>query len=117
MARSPQSRRRRPRSLLGGRPNEPLVVRYGPARTSAAGAAPPVGRAGPPPRRRRGARPLPAAPLLAGLLVGLVLAALASPSRSTTLSAPPAAAALVATPGQLTGLALGEDRLPDCAAV
>jgi beta-N-acetylhexosaminidase len=64
-------------------------------------------------RRRVGRRP--AAPLLAGLVVGLVLAAvLATPDRP---SAPPTQAALVASPGALTGLALGDDRLPDCTAV
>jgi beta-N-acetylhexosaminidase len=53
-------------------------------------------------------------------VVGLVLAALAIPGVARTFSPPPAAAALVAGPAegqQLTGLALGDDRLPDCAAV
>ncbi len=50
-------------------------------------------------------------------MVGLVLAAVATPTPQTGISAPPATAALLATPGQLTGLALGDDRLPDCAPV
>ncbi len=73
-----------------------------------------LSRVGAATRRAIGRRP--AAPLLAGLVVGIVLAAaLATPGRP--VSAPPAQAALVASPGELTGLALGDDRLPDCTAV
>ncbi len=56
-------------------------------------------------------------PLLAAVVMGLVLAAVVGPFHAPTLNAPPATAALVATPDQLTGLALGDDRLPDCSAV
>ncbi len=67
------------------------------------------------PRRfRLGRRPL--VPLLVAVAVGLVAGLLVVlPSRSPTGTAP-AQAALVA-PGQLTGLALGDDRLPDCTPV
>ncbi len=59
----------------------------------------------------------PAAPLLAGLVVGIVLAVLVvAPARPVGTPAP-AQAALVAAPGEVTGLALGDDRLPDCAPV
>lgn len=68
------------------------------------------------PGRRRRRRRRPAAPLLAGLIVGILIAALATPIR-TTIIPPSTTAALVATPGRLTGLALGDDRLPDCAPV
>src|SRR5204863_21545 len=43
------------------------------------------------------------------------LALLVIPTRNSS-TAPPAQAALVA-PGQVNGLALGDDRLPDCASV
>ena len=53
--------------------------------------------------------------LVLGLAVVLGLALLVVPTRSSS-TAPPAQAALVA-PGQVNGLALGDDRLPDCAPV
>ena len=69
----------------------------------------------PAPRRFRLGR-RPAVPLVIGLVIAIGAALLvALPSRSPT-GAPPAQAALVA-PGQVTGLALGDDRLPDCAPV
>lgn len=61
-----------------------------------------------------GLRRRPVASLVLGLVVLLGLAALVLvPTRA---SAPPSQAALVA-PGQVSGLALGDDRLPDCAPV
>ena len=69
----------------------------------------------PAPRRFRLGR-RPAVPLVVALVVGIGLALLAVlPTRPQT-GAPPAQAALVA-PGQVTGLALGDDRLPDCTPV
>jgi beta-N-acetylhexosaminidase len=67
-----------------------------------------------PHRFRLGRRP--AVPLVVALVVGIGLALLAVlPTRPQT-GAPPAQAALVAS-GQVTGLALGDDRLPDCTPV
>jgi beta-N-acetylhexosaminidase len=54
--------------------------------------------------------------LLGGLVVVIVLAVLVVFPTRTPNSAAPAQAALVA-PGQVSGLALGDDRLPDCAPV
>jgi beta-N-acetylhexosaminidase len=68
-------------------------------------------------RRLLGTPRRPALPLLASLSIGLVLAVVLGPFHAPTLKAPPATAALVATSDQLTGLALGDDRLPDCSAV
>jgi beta-N-acetylhexosaminidase len=69
----------------------------------------------PAPRRSRLGRRT-AVPLVVALVVGIGLALLAVlPTRPQT-GAPPAQAALVA-PGQVTGLALGDDRLPDCTPV
>ncbi len=66
--------------------------------------------------RRLGLGRRPAVPLVIGLVIAIGVALLvALPSRSST-GAPPAQAALIA-PGQVTGLALGDDRLPDCAPV
>src|SRR6185436_13379134 len=67
-----------------------------------------------PHRFRLGRRPAVPLVLAAVVAIGLVLL-VALPTRSSS-SAPPAQAALVA-PGQVSGLALGEDRLPDCAPV
>ena len=64
-------------------------------------------------RLRLGRRPVFS--LVLGLAVVLGLALLVIPTRSSS-TAPPAQAALVA-PGQVNGLALGDDRLPDCAPV
>jgi len=64
-------------------------------------------------RLRLGRRPVFS--LVLGLAVVLGLALLVVPTRSSS-TAPPAQAALVA-PGQVSGLALGDDRLPDCAPV
>ena len=81
------------------------------------GAAPGRPHARPPrgPRRLRlGRRPVFS--LVLGLAVVLALGVLvALPTRSSR-TAPPAQAALIA-PGQVSGLALGDDRLPDCAPV
>jgi beta-N-acetylhexosaminidase len=110
-----------------------MVIRHRATAASATAepAAAPARRRGRTPKRgaapswpatalRRGfqrVRRRPALPLLAGLVIGLVLAAMVSPFRAPTLNAPAGTAALVATPDQLTGLALGDDRLPDCSAV
>jgi beta-N-acetylhexosaminidase len=67
-----------------------------------------------PHRFRLGRRPAVPLVLAAVVALGLVLL-VALPTRSSS-GAPPAQAALVA-PGQVSGLALGEDRLPDCAPV
>jgi beta-N-acetylhexosaminidase len=69
----------------------------------------------PAPRRFR-LRRRPPVPLLIALAVGITLALLVAVPTRTPTGAPPAQTALVA-PGQVTGLALGEDRLPDCAPV
>ena len=69
----------------------------------------------PGPRRFRLGR-RPAVSLLGGLVVVIVLAVLVVFPTRTPNSAAPAQAALVA-PGQVSGLALGDDRLPDCAPV
>ncbi len=115
----------------GGRPAGPVA---GATPSAPGGAALPRARAGrdpvrpgrgllgrgprviiPAPRRFRLGR-RPAVPLVIGLVIAIGAALLvALPSRSPT-GAPPAQAALVA-PGQVTGLALGDDRLPDCAPV
>lgn len=69
----------------------------------------------PGPRRFRLGR-RPTFSLLSGLVVVLALAVLVVFPTRTPSGAPPAQAALVA-PGQVSGLALGDDRLPDCAPV
>jgi beta-N-acetylhexosaminidase len=69
----------------------------------------------PGPRRfRLGRRPTYS--LLSGLVVILALAVLVVLPTRAPSGAAPAQAALVA-PGQVSGLALGDDRLPDCAPV
>jgi beta-N-acetylhexosaminidase len=71
-------------------------------------------------------RSRPAAPLLAGLAAGVLGALLVSPALAapappvpapTPVSAPAAAVPASPTPDPVTGLSLGDDRLPDCAPV
>jgi beta-N-acetylhexosaminidase len=83
-----------------------------PGHTRRSGARPP--RALIPSPLRLGRRP--AFSLLSGLVVVLALAVLVVFPTRTPSGAAPAQAALVA-PGQVSGLALGDDRLPDCAPV
>jgi beta-N-acetylhexosaminidase len=67
------------------------------------------------PRRLRLGR-WPVFSLVLGLAVVLALGVLVAMPIRTSRTAPPAQAALIA-PGQVNGLALGDDRLPDCAPV
>ena len=106
MDRASASARRRRRSPLG-RP------RPAPDRTRRPHARPTRVRIPGPGRLRLGRRPVFS--LVLGLAVVIGLALLVIPTRSSS-TAPPAQAALVA-PGQVNGLALGDDRLPDCAPV
>ncbi len=103
---TPRAGRRR--APLGRpRPRPPRIATRSPARPAARVRIPGPGRL------RLGRRPVFS--LVLGLAVVIGLALLVIPTRSSS-TAPPAQAALVA-PGQVNGLALGDDRLPDCAPV
>ena len=67
------------------------------------------------PRRVRLGR-WPVFSLVLGLAVVLALGVLVALPNRSSRTAPPAQAALIA-PGQVSGLSLGDDRLPDCAPV
>jgi beta-N-acetylhexosaminidase len=77
--------------------------------------------------RSRTTRSRPAAPLLAGLAAGVLGALLVSPALAapappapaapSPVAAPAAAAPASPAPDPVSGLSLGDDRLPDCAPV